>query len=64
MKIAYEAHKNQTDKGGITYIYHPVHLTEQMKDEKTTCVALLHHVIEDTNITFATLTDSALGMKS
>lgn len=34
MKIAYEAHKNQTDKGGITYIYHPVHLTEQMKDEK------------------------------
>lgn len=50
MKIAYEAHKNQTDKSGIPYIYHPIHLAEQMKDEQTTCVALLHDVVEDTDI--------------
>ena len=55
MKIAYEAHKNQVDKSGMPYIYHPIHLAEQMQDEKTTCVALLHDVIEDTDITLADL---------
>ena len=56
MKIAFEAHKNQTDKSGIPYIYHPIHLAEQMTDEKTACVALLHDVAEDTDITFEELT--------
>lgn len=55
MKIAFEAHKNQTDKTGIPYIYHPIHLAEQMSDEVTTCVALLHDVVEDTDITFEQL---------
>lgn len=55
MKIAFEAHKNQTDKNGIPYIYHPIHLAEQMLDEATTCVALLHDVIEDTDMTFEQL---------
>ena len=55
MKIAFEAHKNQTDKNGIPYIYHPVHLAEQMRDEKTICVALLHDVVEDTDVTFEEL---------
>lgn len=52
MKIAYEAHHGQTDKNDIPYIYHPIHLAEQMKDEETICVALLHDVVEDTDITF------------
>ena len=51
MKIAYRAHHGQVDKGGIPYIFHPYHLAEQMTDEYTTCVALLHDVVEDTNIT-------------
>ena len=55
MKIAFEAHKNQTDKNGMPYIYHPVHLAEQMNDEETICVALLHDVVEDTDITFEQL---------
>ena len=55
MKIAFAAHKNQTDKNGIPYIYHPIHLAEQMADEKTICVALLHDVVEDTDITFEQL---------
>lgn len=52
MKIAFEAHKNQVDKNGIPYIYHPIHLAEQMKTEYEICVALLHDTVEDTNITF------------
>lgn len=55
MRIAFEAHKNQTDKNGMPYIYHPIHLAEQMSDEATTCVALLHDVIEDTDMTFEQL---------
>jgi len=55
MRIAFEAHKNQLDKSGIPYIYHPIHLAEQMKDEQTTCVALLHDVVEDAGITFEQL---------
>lgn len=55
MKISFEAHKNQTDKNGMPYIYHPVHLAEQMCDEESICVALLHDVVEDTDITFEQL---------
>ena len=55
MKIAFEAHKNQTDKNGMPYIYHPIHLAEQMSDEATVCVALLHDVVEDTDTTFEDL---------
>lgn len=51
MKIAFDAHKHQTDKGGAPYIYHPIHIAEQMSDEATICVALLHDVAEDTNTT-------------
>ncbi|RDU22945.1 HD domain-containing protein [Anaerosacchariphilus polymeriproducens] len=51
MKIAYSAHKDQKDKAGVPYIFHPIHLAEQMNDEETTVIALLHDVIEDTTIT-------------
>ena len=55
MKIAYNAHRGQTDKNGIPYIFHPIHLAEQMNDEETICTALLHDVIEDTGATFEEL---------
>ena len=51
MKIAFEAHSGMTDKSGLPYIMHPLHLAESMTDETTTAVALLHDVIEDTDIT-------------
>ena len=51
MKLAFEAHKNQVDKSGIPYIFHPVHLAEQMESEETAIVALLHDVVEDTEYT-------------
>ena len=55
MKIAFEAHKEQVDKTGVPYIYHSIHLAEQMNEEDTICVALLHDVVEDTNVTFEDL---------
>ena len=51
LKIAYEAHKKQLDKTGLPNVFHPYHLAEQMADEYTTCVALLHDVVEDSNYT-------------
>lgn len=51
MKIAYEAHHGQADKAGLPYINHPLHLAEQMETEDTCVVALLHDVVEDTNVT-------------
>ena len=55
MKIAYEAHMGQCDQSGVPYIFHPVHLAEQMTDETTTCIALLHDVLEDTSLTIQDL---------
>ena len=51
LKLCFEVHKDQTDKSGLPYVFHPFHLAEQMPDEKTTVVALLHDVIEDTDYT-------------
>lgn len=55
MKLCFEAHKYQTDKSGLPYVFHPFHLAEQMEDEATTVVALLHDVIEDTPYTLQEL---------
>ena len=55
MGIAYNAHHGQYDINGVPYIFHPYHVAEQMKDEITTCVALLHDVVEDTSITIEEL---------
>lgn len=55
MKLCFEAHKNQVDKSGLPYVFHPFHLAEQMTDELTTVAALLHDVVEDTPCTFTDL---------
>ncbi len=55
MKLAYAAHHGQTDKTGLPYIFHPMHLAEQMEDEYSACAALLHDVVEDTELTFSDL---------
>lgn len=51
MIMAFNAHNGQLDKGSVPYIYHPIHVAEKMPDEATTCVALLHDVVEDTALT-------------
>lgn len=52
INIAYNAHMGQTDKFGIPYIFHPMHLAEQMETEDECIVAILHDVVEDTDVTF------------
>ena len=55
LKLCFEAHKNQVDKTNLPYVFHPFHLAEQMTDEISTVCALLHDVVEDTNISFKDL---------
>ena len=56
LKLCFEAHKEQVDKSGLPYVFHPFHLAEQMESEETTVVALLHDVVEDTDYTIEDLT--------
>ena len=55
LRIAFDAHKEQVDKTGLPYIFHPFHLAEQMRNEISVCAALLHDVVEDTSMTFEDL---------
>ena len=53
MKLCFKAHKEQVDKAGIPYVFHPISLAERFGEdqEAETCVALLHDVLEDTDYT-------------
>lgn len=55
MVIAYNAHHGQVDKQGVPYVFHPFHVAEQMTDELSTCAALLHDVVEDSDVTLEDL---------
>ena len=55
MKVAYEAHLGQLDYNDVPYIFHSYHLAEQMDDEVSCTVALLHDVVEDTHLTLSDL---------
>ena len=51
LMIATRAHKNQKDKAGKPYIEHPKYVSEHVDGKAEKIVALLHDVIEDTNLT-------------
>ena len=51
LKLCFDVHKEQVDKSGLPYVFHPFHLAEQMETEDTTIVALLHDVVEDSDLT-------------
>ena len=55
MKLCFAAHKDQVDKSGMPYVFHPFHVAEQMTDELSTVTALLHDVVEDTPYTLEDL---------
>ena len=58
LKIAYDAHHGQFDKGGTPYIYHPAYLAAQMDTEDEIITALLHDVVEDTPMTLSDLEET------
>ena len=50
IELAKQHHKGQTDRTGKPYIEHPLRVMNQMKSEEEKIVAVLHDIVEDTDI--------------
>jgi (p)ppGpp synthase/HD superfamily hydrolase len=55
IQIAAQAHEGQTDKQGGPYVLHPLAVMMRVEPVEAKIVAVLHDVVEDTNVTFADL---------
>ncbi|ASP37347.1 guanosine-3',5'-bis(diphosphate) 3'-pyrophosphohydrolase [Bacterioplanes sanyensis] len=53
--IAVKAHQGQTDKAGTAYILHPIRVMLRMHSHDERIVAVLHDVVEDSDVTLAQL---------
>lgn len=51
MDLCWQAHRDQRDKAGVPYVFHPFHLAETMDSEEEICAALLHDAVEDGGLT-------------
>ena len=60
-RIAQKAHQGQKDKAGADYINHPVTVASNVgDDESAMIVALLHDLVEDTDVTLEDLQEFLL----
>ena len=50
IQLAAYWHKGQVDKGGAPYILHPIRVMMSMESETDKIVAVLHDVLEDTEL--------------
>lgn len=55
MKYMFEHQKNQFDKSGVPYVFHPFTVAFDLETEDECVVALLHDIVEDTSVTFEDL---------
>jgi hypothetical protein len=55
LAIAAKAHEGQKDKEGLPYILHPLRVMQSVRGEEAQIVAVLHDVVEDTDVTLADL---------
>ena len=53
--LSARAHEGQVDKGGNPYILHPLRVMMNCEGEAERICALLHDVVEDTDITLEEL---------
>jgi (p)ppGpp synthase/HD superfamily hydrolase len=59
IQLARRAHEGQLDKSGRPYIAHPLRVMGHLRDERERMAAVLHDVVEDTDVTLDDL--AALG---
>ena len=55
IELAHIAHKGQLDKGGHPYINHPLRVMNNVETMEEKIVAVLHDVVEDSEITLEDL---------
>lgn len=56
--IAAKAHRTQRRRGGDPYLLHPLRVMMKQESEDARIVAVLHDVVEDSEITWADLEDA------
>lgn len=56
--LALEVHQGQEDRYGHPYILHPLHVMSQMETETEMVAAVLHDVIEDSQMTLDDLREA------
>lgn len=61
LEIANKAHAGQKDKGGQPYIHHPLAVANMVQKPVEKIVALLHDVIEDSDVTIDDLRAAGFG---
>lgn len=59
--LAVKEHANQTDKAGEPYILHPLRVMFSLNSEDERIVAVLHDVVEDSELTFGDLRSSGFS---
>ena len=50
--LAFDAHKGQTRSDGSDFIFHPLEVMIKCKSNKAKVVAVLHDIVEDTDISY------------
>jgi len=62
IRIATNAHDGQYDRGGMPYILHPLKVMHYTKssDEEIQTIAVLHDVVEDSDVTWFDLVDACM----
>jgi len=60
LRIAVRAHAGQADKAGLPYIEHPTRVAARLATSELKAVALLHDVLEDTDVTVEDLAAAGL----
>lgn len=55
LRVARRAHEGQKDKAGADYILHPLAVSGMVETDQEKIVALLHDVVEDSDITLLDL---------
>ena len=61
--VAARAHEGQYDKGGSSYILHPLRVMMRVSTQEERIVAVLHDVLEDASITLADLARQGFPLK-
>ena len=56
LELAYQAHQGQVDKAGKPYFEHIIRVTNNVSTEQAKKLAVLHDILEDTEVTKEQLT--------
>jgi (p)ppGpp synthase/HD superfamily hydrolase len=63
IQIALDVHTGQKDKAGLEYVLHPLRVMQKMETPEQMITAILHDVIEDSQLTIEDLATHGFDIK-